>query len=184
MLAYIKGEVIAISEKYLIILNAGLGYKIFVGDKTLLPIKLGQDLELFIHQFIREDKNELYGFATQDELDFFELLISVSGVGPRSALAILDLDSLENIKSAISSGDHKYLSQVSGIGAKTAKKLLLELQDKLHDAGMAHAQYSSELADALEALGYKKGEIRKTLQRIDKGKNLEDQLKEALQLLS
>ncbi len=184
MLAYIKGKVFALSDRYLIVQNAGLGYKIFVAQNTISDTKIGAEIELFIYQFIREDKNELYGFKTQDELDFFELLISVSGVGPKSALAILELDNLDNIKSAISAGDHRYLSQVSGIGVKTAKKLLLELQDKLPQMAQKHSQEFEDLFDALETLGYKKNDIKKVMQKLSREKTLEEQIKDALQLLS
>ncbi len=184
MIAFIKGRVLAKSQDYLILEAGSLGYKVFCSQEIVSKVILDTDLSLFLTHVVKEDKSDLYGFETQDEMEFFELLLSVSGVGPKSAMAILNLDSLDNIKSAIASGDEGYLSQVSGIGNKTAKKLLLELQDKLPKMEAAQHGNYEELMGALESLGYKKSEIKPVLKELNSNEDLQSQIKEALRLLS
>ncbi len=183
MIAYLNGEVLSKGADSLIVKSGNLGYRVYCLKEFLNTINIKDGVELYISQIIREDKNDLYGFGTVDELDFFELLLSVPGLGPKSALSIMQMDNMENIKSAISNGNIEYLSQVPGVGIKSAKKLVLELQDKLPalDDVQSHKE---DLNDVLLSLGYKQKEIKKIIKDIDPGQDLQDQIKEALKLLS
>ncbi len=169
MIAYIKGVVIHIGGDFLIVENSGIGYKIFIPQQ--LKVKIGERIELHLSNIIKEDRNDLYGFGTMDETRFFELLTSISGVGPKSALAIMSLDSIDQLKSAIADGNYNYLTQISGIGLKTAKKMILELQDKLSEfAGESDNTDHEDLIDALKVLGFKLKDIKEHI------KNLPDSL--------
>ena len=137
MIGSIKGKVIKKTEKFVIVETGlpaqagGVGYKISVPPDSLSKIKEGGETMLFIHTHVREDILDLYGFLDYEELEFFELLIGVSGIGPKGALVILSVATIETLKKAISSGDLAYLTKISGIGRKTAEKILLELRDKV-----------------------------------------------------
>ena len=183
MLAYIKGKCIGVSHDYTVLVNNNLGYKIFLKSETLSNLNIDQEYSFFLSHIVKEDKSDLYGFETQDEVDFFELLLSVPGVGPKSALAIMSLDSLENLKQAVFESNINYLSQVSGIGKKTAKKLVLELQDKIQDINTG-SQLTTELTEVLQSMGYKLKEIQEVIKNVDNNKDLSAQLKDALQQLS
>ncbi len=183
MLAYIKGKCLSVFKDSAILEANGLGYKVFLKTDTLAKLSLDNTHALFLSHIVKEDKSDLYGFETQDEVDFFELLLSVSGVGPKSALAIMSLDSLENLKQAIFESNSAYLSQVSGVGKKTAQKLVLELQDKMQYTS-GESQLSAELTEVLQSMGYKLQEIRSAIKTIDKSKDLQAQIKDALQQLS
>jgi holliday junction DNA helicase RuvA len=130
-----------------------------------VPLKVGQELNLVIHTYVREDQITLYGFPTLPELEFFELLLTVSGVGPKSALGIMSLASLEMIKSAIVSEDPSVFTKVSGIGRKTAERVIVELKEKLKNEVSAApvAREHSDAMDALVALGYSQQEAREAL---------------------
>ena len=184
MLAYIQGKIIEKGGDYLIIENLGLGYRVFCQERVHRQAEIESEISLFLYQLLREDKNDLYGFLLRDELDFFELLLSVSGVGPKSALAIMDLDSMENIKTAIANGDNVYLSQVSGIGPKTAKKMILDLQDKLPQLDNVKHSLNEDLLGALVSLGYTKDDYKKIMKNINPNATLQEQIKDALKLLA
>jgi len=165
MIAYIEGEVLLKQSNFAIITAGGIGYKIYATSDTLS--KLTSPVNLYISHIIREDKDDLYGFESLDEMYFFELLTSISGVGPKSALAIMSLDSMDKLQSAIADGNTNYLTQVSGIGAKTAKKMILELQDKLKSfAGHTQDMDNQDLIDALLVLGFNQREIKEHLRNI------------------
>ena len=184
MIFYIEGVIKDIFDGFAIVFIDGIGYRLYLKKDTLHSLSKNESRAFFVYQYIKEDKNELYGFETLEEREFFELLVSVSGVGPKSALAILSLDNLEKIKQAISNSDELYLSQVSGIGKKTAKKMILELQDKLGAKSDTYAKTEPELIDALLSLGYKRKELSAVLDKIDHDKPLEEKVKQALALLS
>ncbi|KKW08789.1 MAG: Holliday junction ATP-dependent DNA helicase RuvA [Candidatus Kaiserbacteria bacterium GW2011_GWA2_49_56] len=127
------------------------------------------DAALWTHLAVREDVLDLYGFRTEEELHVFELLLTVPGIGPRSALAILDIASIETLRSAISAGNASYLTNVSGIGRKTAEKIVLELREKI-GAGTEGAGRSlsgdEEALEAMRALGYTVSEARDALRKV------------------
>lgn len=187
MIGSIKGTVQYKGAGYVIIqtLN-GLGYKLSVTPIVLTPLKLGQEISLFVLTYVREDQLTLYGFETVPEQEFFEMLISVSGVGPKSALGIMSLASHEMIKSAIVSEDPSVFTKVSGIGRKTAERVIVELKEKLKsEADTAPvAKEHSDVLDALVALGYSQAEAREAMKNVPKDNaNLQDKIKAALKNL-
>lgn len=185
MLSYITGQILNKRDNYIIVATNGLGYKIFVAPK--LAGELNDTVELYLYHQVKEDGQALYGFKTLTELEFFELLLSVSGIGPKSALAILAMAPMDELKSAIALGDHSLLTRVSGIGAKTAERLVLELKNKvdyLAPAGDNAGQARGDELAALVALGYSLVEARQALANVDK--NLTDsseRIRQALRLL-
>lgn len=188
MIGKIAGNPSFIGEKFLIVDVGGVGYKIFVTPLLSQEAKKGVPLELFTHMAVREDAIELYGFSSMIEKDFFELLISVSGVGPRSALGILSVTSVDTLQKAIGSGDTSYLTKVSGIGKKTAEKVVIELRDKLslfaNESTSAGLKSQSDAIEALKALGYSQGEAREALQNISSEiTDTNTRIKEALKIL-
>lgn len=186
MIGSIKGKISHKAGNYIILETNNIGYKVFLPLVFLLPLKLNQDLNLFIHTYVREDQLTLYGFQTLPELEFFELLLTVSGVGPKSALGIMSLASLDMIKSAIRSEDPSVFTKVSGIGRKTAERVIVELKEKLKEESTSQpmAQQHSDAMDALVALGYSQQEARDALKAIpSEVTNLQAKVKLALKSL-
>jgi len=186
MIGSIKGQVSHKSSNYLIVETNGVGYKVFVTPPVLLGAKVNQEISLVILTYVREDQISLYGFPTLPELEFFELLLSVSGVGPKSAVGIMSLASLEMIKSAIVSEDPSVFTKVSGIGRKTAERVIIELKDKLKDQAGSQpvAREHSDAMDALIALGYNQQQAREALKDVPKDvKDLQTKIKLALKNL-
>ncbi|MCC7469570.1 MAG: Holliday junction branch migration protein RuvA [Bacteroidetes bacterium] len=188
MIAQINGKVIQKSDKYFVIQTNGIGYLLYVTTDLLAKIDLGKEISLWTHLIVREDVLDLYGFETIDEKNFFEMLISVSGIGPRSALSILSIAPMETIKKAIGSGDTSYLTKVSGIGRKTAEKIVVELRDKL--ASLGHKDESgtlrgeSDVLAALQSLGYSLSDAREAVKQIpDEIVGTNERIKEALKIL-
>jgi Holliday junction DNA helicase RuvA len=173
MIAYLKGKIIAKPNNYLILETGGVGYQIFVGENLFSEIKLGEEKALYLHHRIREDASDLYGFLDLEDLNLFELLLSVSGVGPKSALAVLSLANSDDIKEAIIRGDASLLTKVSGIGKKTAERLVLELKNKVMRVssgstlvGSSSGSLGDEL-DALMSLGYAVNDAREALNKVE-----------------
>lgn len=188
MIAHITGTVISKGERYAVIETNGVGYKIFVNSSINRVLTVGAEGKLWTHQHVREDAIELYGFLYAAELEFFELLIGISGIGPRSALGVLALASVDALKKAIGAGDTSYLTKVSGIGRKTAEKIILELRDKMGFGkdGMLHHElgHDADVLDALISLGYSQKDAREILNKIpDTITGREARLKEALRFL-
>ena len=130
MISKLDGKIVYVSEKFLVINVVGVGYKVSSTSDILTTAKIDNDISLWIYTAVRENAIELYGFRNMDELSFFELLLDVSGIGPRSALGILGIAPIETLRRAIATGDTTYLNKVSGIGKKTAEKIIVELRDK------------------------------------------------------
>jgi Holliday junction DNA helicase RuvA len=187
MIASIKGTVQYKGNGFLILETGGIGYKVAATPPTVLEAKLNQAVSLAILTYVREDQISLYGFKSREELAFFEQLLTVSGIGPKSALGIMSLSSLETIKSAIASGDAAVFTKVSGIGRKTAERVIVELREKLKEEGVGTA-VGVEHSDALSALitlGYKEAEARAALKSIPQNlTNLQEKIKFALKQLS
>lgn len=185
MIGMLKGTVIFTDLKHIILDVSGVGYKIFTNTGTLGNTK-GKTLELWTYMAVRENSLDLYGFTTKEELDFFELLIGVSGIGPKSALGILSVATLPNLKSAISTGDTGHLTKVSGIGKKNAEKIVLELKDKMEEMELSEHSISGDLdaLEALKSLGYGEREAREALKKVVDAKDAGDKVKKALKLLN
>lgn len=184
MIGSIKGKIIFKTDKYLIVETGGVGYKINVSpDASLMVFKISKEVFLWIHTHIREDAMDLYGFLDIKELEFFEMLISVSGIGPRSGLAILGIASIETLRKAIGTSDTSYLTKISGIGRKTAEKIVIELRDKMgKEESDGSLQEEMDTLEALKALGYSQNEAREALKQT-KATDTNTKIKEALKIL-
>ncbi len=171
MIGWLEGEVIKIKLEsgYLILNVNSVGYIIHTTAHTLLSAKRGDTLSVHTYTVVRETALDLYGFNSPEEKALFELLISVSGVGPKSALSILSLADTSTIYNAISRDETSYLTKVSGIGKKLAGKIVLELKDKIGDIGESGNSTTTDDAsvmEALEAMGYKAQEARDAIKSI------------------
>ena len=186
MIGSIKGKIILKTEKFILIETKGVGYKINVSPEILSKThKKNEEIFLFVHSHVREDMFDLYGFLSLEELEFFEMLLSVSGIGPRSALAILNIASIETLRKAIGTGDTSYLTKISGIGRKTAEKIIIELRDKMgKELGGLSLQVELDALEALKSLGYSQGEAREALKKVSAEGNANTKIKEALKILS
>ncbi len=193
MIGSIKGKIILKTDKFLIVETNGVGYKINVSPDTLTKLaprlRSGQNekSELFsfwIHTHVREDILDLYGFLERPELEFFEMLINVSGIGPRSALAILGIATIETLKKAIGTGDTSYLTKISGIGKKTAERIVIELRDKMGEVKEGSSlQGELDVLEALKSLGYGQSEAREALKKVTSDANTNTKIREALKIL-
>lgn len=190
MISYLKGKIIHKGNGIIILENNNIGYKVFLGEEFFNSIFFNEEREIFIYQQIKEDANDLYGFRNFSDLELFELLISVSGVGPKSALGILNLAGGADIKEAILSGDSASLTKVSGIGKKTAERLVLELKTKVAklDGGKellnSTVSFGADEIDALISLGYSLVEARSALKEVDpKIKDSSERVRAALKMM-
>ena len=189
MISHLRGTIIEITEKYIVLDVQGIGYKVFCSTDTLAGLREGIEASLSTYLAVREDALDLYGFISNEEKGFFEMLISVSGIGPKGALGILGQTSVETLKQAIGTGDTSYLTKVSGIGRKTAEKVVLELRDKLRahvtmKEGPGSLRSESDVVEALKSLGYSPNEARDTLKEIpDSIVGTNARIKEALKIL-
>jgi len=186
MIGYLEGKVILRGEKHLVLDVGGVGYRVTLNSETLRKFSEGADAKIWTHLQQREDTIELYGFLAHDELEFFETLIGVSGVGPRTALGILNVAPADTLKRAISSGELAYLTKVSGIGRKTAEKIMIELREKFGKATMEGVELKEEqdVLEALESLGYSARDVRESLRKIpDEIKGTSNRVREALKIL-
>lgn len=199
MIAYIKGQIAALSPAELILENNGIGYQILISLQTYEAIQGRQEATLYIHHYLREDEELFFGFASQDERDLFRLLISVSGIGVSSARMMLSTLSSDEIRQAIATGDVNRIKTVKGIGLKSAQRLVLELKDKVTKgegsdgmlpaavlSGAASSVSIEEATTALTLLGFSKANIGKIMPAAVKdapsGK-VEDIIKAALKRL-
>lgn len=189
MISYIKGFVQEWGRQCVIVMTpGGVGYEVRMKNKDL-GIENGDEIGLYTYLKVSDTAMDLYGFQKSEERDFFVLLLSVSGVGPKSALNILGLGSIAEIKGAIGRGDVPYLTAVQGMGKKTAERLVVELKGKVDISNVsgnpASGAQLSEVIDGLTSMGYSKEESKLTAKSLKvEGKSTEDLLKEALQMLS
>jgi holliday junction DNA helicase RuvA len=181
MIAYLKGKILEKGLTYIIVENQGIGYKVFVTPEVLQD-DLGQEVKLFIYHKVSEDGQALFGLPDFSALQFFELLISVSGVGPKMALAILSSAPAASVKQAIANQDAGMFTRISGIGNKTAERIIVDLKNKVGAADLSSGG-GSEVFDALLALGYNQREVREVINKLKSDQPQDQQLKQALQLL-
>ena len=198
MYSYIRGTLADVEENLVVIEAGGVGYNIYTTGQTLdyLP-SIGEELKLYTYLQVREDAMQLYGFLTKDDLKVFKLLLGVSGIGPKGALAILSVMSTDDLLFAVLGEDAKMIAKAPGIGAKTAQRLILELKDKLslEEAFEQKLTNQSEkklpnqtngikndAIQALVALGYSSTEVLKTVNAVEitEDSDVEDILKAAL----
>lgn len=195
MFAYIKGSLEMKLNNYVVIETGGIGYKIFMTDTSIDKIgEIGSIVKVHTYYYVREDNISLYGFLTNEELRMFELLLSVSGVGAKSAITILSCITPSEFAIAIISNDVAKMKKVKGVGAKTAERIILELKDKLKDYNGAEIEEKknnkvdeekiSEAISALQVLGYNRKEILQAMEKIDTDNlEVEDIIRKGLSLL-
>ena len=186
MIAKVEGIIWDTNIKFLTVGVAGIGLKIYTTTETKEVAHKGATISLFTHLAVREDALDLYGFLSEEELHFFEMLISISGIGPKTALNVLNVSSVLALKRAIGSNDISHLTKVSGIGKKVAEKIVLELKDKV-GAGVESDISLRDEVDAIEALkslGYPQKDAREALKEVEKKfTKTGDRIKEALKIL-
>ena len=180
MIITITGKITYKSNNFLILENSGVGYQIFFND--IDKVNLNDKIGIFVHEYIREDKRDLYGFLSFEKLQFFLRLLSISGVGPKMAQNIVSLGT-ERIQKSIAEGDSSVIQSISGVGKKTAQKIVLELRGSI-DKILEKSQVNQEVVSALTGLGYSRAEAEETLRHVaSKISGTEAQLKAALKLL-
>lgn len=197
MFAYIKGTLEEKGNNYVVVDVNGIGYKIFMSNMAMAALgEVKNIVKVHTHYYVREDNISLYGFATKEELKMFELLISVSGVGAKSAISMLSAISPSDFALAIISDDVSKLKKVPGIGAKTAQRIILELKDKLKTEEVSaseievktvvhNSEESEEAFAALQILGYNKKEIEKAFEKVNfSNMSVEEIIKLSLKYLS
>lgn len=187
MISHLTGRIIHSEKNYIVLDTGGVGYKVFVTEETREKFQT-DEIKLWIHSAIREDAFDLFGFIDRNTINFFGMLLTVPGIGPKTALGILNLADVETIRKAVTSGDTSYLTKVSGISKKTADKIVLELEGKLEllARGVESENMSGDIdvIEALKALGYEEREARKALQKIPKDiENTGERVKAVLKLL-
>lgn len=189
MIGSIRGKITLSTDKYVIVETGGVGYKISISPDTRAKIetlqnKKGEEVLFWVYTHIREDIFDLYGFLERSEQDFFEMLISVSGIGPKGALSILGVASIDTLKTAIRTSDTGYLTKISGIGRKTAEKIVIELRDKLgKETEGTSLREEMDALEALKSLGYSQNEARDALKEVSASLSTNAKIKEALKIL-
>ena len=192
MYYYIKGKLAAKGENYIVVDNGGVGYRIQTSLTTIESIgSIGNDVTIYTYLNVREDAMELYGFGNEEERGMFLKLISVSGIGPKAGLALLSVATPSKLAAAIITGDEKLLTKASGVGPKAAKRVILELRDKI-DNNELDLTDSAETTDtvitdnraealsALTVLGYSVNEAKNVLLKLDATLPTEELIKQAL----
>lgn len=178
MIAFLEGTIQSVGLDTLVLRVGGIGYEVYYTDFT--PV-VGQPLSVFIYDYIREDRRELFGFAQEGMRELFERMIEISGIGPRMAQRILRAGSRETLYAHIEKGDITFLTQIPGVGKKTAQKIILELQGVLVRADQMPSG-DNETVDALISLGYGRSDAQEVAAKLS-SESVEDQIKEALQML-
>jgi Holliday junction DNA helicase RuvA len=185
MIAFLDGKIILKRDKFIIVEVAGVGYKVFLSRQSLLILpQVGQNIKLFCFQNVKEDALDLYGFLTYEELEFFEILNDIHGVGPKAALEISVLGPIDKIKDKILAQDEKIFAGIPGIGAKRASSIILELTGKIKSLAGGKKDSADEAENALTQLGFSKQQAREALSRVPENvKSSEERIKLALKSL-
>ena len=199
MFAYLKGVFESRTMDYIVVDVNGVGYKIFMSENSMKEIgEIGKEIKVHTYVKVREDDISIYGFASSEELRMFELLISVSGIGAKSAITILSNIEPSTFAAAVVSDDVSVLKKLPGVGAKSAQRIILELKDKLKSLNIDESNSASsikaeitnnenvdDLISALQVLGYSRRDIEDIIPKLDcKNSGLEELIKKALSLLS
>lgn len=194
MYDYLKGILTKITAKYIVVEAGGLGYMVNVANPYSFSDQMNQDIQIYLHHVVREDAQLLYGFHNEEEKAIFLNLISVSGIGPTTALAIVAVDDNEGLVAAIDNSDIKYLTKFPKIGKKTAQQMVLDLAGKFVEVPQADGKTSpqaqstnqnlDEAMEALQALGYKASELKKVRAFFEgTDETAENYIKSALKML-
>ncbi len=192
MISHLTGKIVEKGLNHIVIDVHGVGFKIFVSTNTLTNLsKVKKDAETTISTYlaVRENALDLYGFEDAEEKKFFELLLTISGIGPKSAIGILSTATAETIREGVISENHEYFSKISGIGKKTAEKIIIGLKDKIgagEFGGKQNAGDNSIIIEALSSLGYTEKDARDVMKKIKTEDRSDHQkiIKEALKILS
>lgn len=189
MYYYIKGELVIRGDNFAVIDNAGIGYKLYTSAKTLGSFREGDLVTFYTYLNVHEDVFDLYGFASEEEQDMFIKLLSVSGVGPKAALAVLSVATPKELAVAVMTKDAKLLTTAQGVGAKMAQRIILELLDKLKNSDILPEEEhervistdaQSEAVSALMVLGYSQSDAKNAVAGADEGLKTEEIVKRAL----
>ncbi len=189
MISFIKGTIIESDKDNVVVqTNSGVGYEIYIPINKISSYRVGQEASFFTYLKVSDSALDLYGFENTEQKEFFELLMSVSGIGPKSAMNILNLGSIDEIKSAIARQDVKYLTEVQGLGQKTAGRLVVELKSKITGkiagGNDGETRVLVDVVDGLSAMGYGKEEVKEVLNGLElKGKSTEAILRLVLKKL-
>ena len=189
MISRITGTIVYFDTKFVVLETNGVGYKVAVSPDIFTKLSKDAPLTLWTYLAVRENALDLYGFLSMSELNFFELLITISGIGPKTAMGILNVASVHSLETAIHTGDTSHLTKISGIGKKVAEKIVMELKDKVITASHSPEQEEnikndSDVLEALKSLGYNPTEARDTLKKLPKTlTKTGDKIKEALKML-
>ena len=184
MISYLNGKIVLKKEKFVILEVAGIGYKVFMNRQNLLKLpEIGETIKVFTFQNVKEEALDLYGFFTYEEQEFFETLMDIRGVGPRSALDISALGSLDKIKERVLKQDEKIFEGIPGIGSKKAMTIILELTGKIMATKSASKGSADEAETALTQLGFSKQQARDALSNIPFSTPTESRIKLALKYL-
>jgi len=185
MIGSITGKMGIVEETFAIIeTQGGVGYKVFMTQNDLSSTQTEVAVSLFTHLAVRETALDLYGFLDKREMKFFELLITVSGIGPKTALNVLNVAPYQIVQSAIYNKDASPLTRVSGIGKKVAEKIVNELHGKVEQSDENISSDDIDVLDGLSALGFSERDAREALKKIeDKSLSVQDKIKKALNLL-
>lgn len=198
MLYNVKGRLTVSEVNYIVVECGGIGFKCFTSLNTVKEVgKIGDEVNVYTYLAVREDAMDLYGFATLTELEFFKLLISVSGVGPKAAVAILSELSPDRLALCIASGDSKAITKAQGVGQKTAQRVVLELKDKMGviatpEASQAvigastvsQSSNTAEAVEALVALGYSQSDAAVVVGSMDKSLSVDEMIRQGLKQLA
>lgn len=192
MFEYMIGEVVDKQKDYIVLLVNNIAYKVFTSKETMESDIYDGEVKIYMNLVVREDDLSLYGFVNRYEVDFFNLITTVNGVGPKTAIGILSEQKVIDLQKAIVTNDEKALMKAPGIGKKTAQRIILELKDKVSKGtefeDLANVVISdsnlSEAIEALTSLGYNKYEITKIAKGLDESMSVEDLIKELLKRLS
>ncbi len=188
MISQLNGNVIYKAEKFIIIEVNSIGYKVYTTAELLNEARENENMKVWTYLAVRENALDLYGFVNKKELDFFELLVTISGVGPKTALNILNVANVDSLRKAIATNETTHLTKVSGLGKKMADKIVLELKGKIGSYDEVEFGQGEEIdaLEALKSLGYSHKEAREALQEIDSSTTLttSEKIKAALKNLS
>lgn len=198
MIYNLRGKLTYTDPSFAVVECGGVGFKCFVSLTTLRELtSIGTEVNLYTHLAVREDAMDLYGFASQDELQAFKLLITVSGVGPKAAMAILSVLPPNRLSVAVSAGDVKSIQSANGVGKKTAERVVLELKDKMLGVGsgsvsavvegiqsVATNTNAQEAVEVLVSLGFNQSDAASVVGAMDKSMSVDDMIRQGLKKLS
>ncbi len=182
MIGFLKGEIYEVAEKSLILMVGGVGYKVVMVSEGL---EKGAGLEVYVHTYVKEDELTLYGFRDKKQLKLFQMLISVSGVGPKMAMNVLNRGKAEEVQKAVAMADVGFFTSVSGIGKKNAQRIIVDLKSKLGDLAELDLTETDggELVQALMSMGFGRREVEEVLRGLPAGMREEEKVREVIKKL-